>query len=254
VFISDNAIEDIVTYKLNHPEHLFVSANIINHPKLQTVHNAFMTQFPFAPDTHPVQHPGNNWRISNLPSSPVEYVRSMNEFPVPPDYKHRWLPMRNATIDDCPIREGIDCSGRPRWECATIAHYSFFQHLENRPPLFQRVLIVDSEKTYDFGVWDFHGTAYERWSINFFAAWGHEIIAARPVPEDDEQHFSADHPARIRKRPPHADPADSRLRRDRKCAGIPLLVLLAEGGWPPHRCPGTLPRNSTRTTGRFNYV
>ena len=45
-----------------------------------------------------------------------------------------------------------------------------------------------------------HGVGYERWSINFFVAWGHEFIAARPVPADDEQHFSANYPSQIRKR------------------------------------------------------
>ena len=62
------------------------------------------------------------------------------------------------------------------------------------------MVFLDNERIYDFGVWDFHGLAYDRWSINFFAAWGHEIIAARPVPEDDEQHFSANHPKYLRKR------------------------------------------------------
>jgi hypothetical protein len=56
---------------------------------------------------------------------------------------------------------------------------------------------------YDFGVWDIHGLAYDRWSVNFFAAWGHEIISARPIPEDDEQHLSATYPKSIKKRIPH---------------------------------------------------
>ena len=36
--------------------------------------------------------------------------------------------------------------------------------------------------------------------MNFFVAWGHEIIAARPFPPDDEQHLSVDVPKSIRKR------------------------------------------------------
>ena len=61
-------------------------------------------------------------------------------------------------------------------------------------------MILDNAKIYDFGVWDFHGIAYDRWSINFFAAYGHEIISARPIPEDDEQHLSSNYPKSIRKR------------------------------------------------------
>jgi hypothetical protein len=36
--------------------------------------------------------------------------------------------------------------------------------------------------------------------VNFFVAWGHEIIAARPFPEDDEKHLSVTYPQSIRKR------------------------------------------------------
>jgi hypothetical protein len=63
-----------------------------------------------------------------------------------------------------------------------------------------RRLTVDTEGAYDFGLWDYHGLEYDRWSVNFFVAWGHEIISARPFPEDDEQHLSADYPQSIRKR------------------------------------------------------
>jgi hypothetical protein len=71
----------------------------------------------------------------------------------------------------------------------------------NNVPLFPLAVVdVDSEGVYDFGVWDLHGLEYERWSVNFFVGWGHEIIAARPFPEDDEQHLSADYPQSIRKR------------------------------------------------------
>src|SRR5204863_2856763 len=92
---------------------------------------------------------------------------------------------------------------QPQWQCATIAHYSLFWHLETRPyPRLSRLMIGD-EHIYDFGIWDIHGVAYDRWSVNFFAAWGHEIIAARPIPPDDEQHLSADHPKAIRKRKPN---------------------------------------------------
>lgn len=59
---------------------------------------------------------------------------------------------------------------------------------------------LDSEKAYDFGVWDIHGIAYDRWSINFFVTWGRDIIAARPIAKDDEQHLSSNYPKSIRKR------------------------------------------------------
>ena len=133
MYIADNAIPDLVAYKLNHPEHLFVSANIINHPRLQNVHNAFMASIPFAPEHHPTHHT-TDWRISTLPTSQLEQVLNMGDWPEPPQYKHRWLPMRESTIDDCPIRDGLDCSHHSQWQCAAIAHYSLFHHLEQRTP------------------------------------------------------------------------------------------------------------------------
>lgn len=84
--------------------------------------------------------------------------------------------------------------------CSPLLHYALSVYVVC--VLRPRVLISDNEHLYDFGVWDIHGVSYDRWSINFFAAWGHEIIAARPFPEDDEQHLSADYPQSIRKRTP----------------------------------------------------
>jgi hypothetical protein len=189
-----------VEYKYNHPEHLYVSANIINHPRLQAVHNSIMTTRPFAPEFH-FTYETLDWRISPLPTSPIESVANVEEdWPEPPEYKHRWLPMRHANPDDTPLRNGLNCSNLPQWQCSTLAHYSFLQHLENgiRPSQVN----TDNSKQYDFGVWDLHGQQYKRWSINFFVAWGHEIIAARPFPEDDEQHLSVTYPKQIKKRNP----------------------------------------------------
>ena len=64
--------------------------------------------------------------------------------------------------------------------------------------------MIDETKMYDFGVWDFDGVDYPRWSINFFAAWGHELIAARPFPGDDEQHLAVEYPKTLRKRILHS--------------------------------------------------
>jgi hypothetical protein len=91
---------------------------------------------------------------------------------------------------------------------------------------------LDSEKAYDFGVWDIHGIAYDRWSINFFVTWGRDIIAARPIAKDDEQHLSSNYPKSIRKRtrPPHAPglKTDGRLCCGGECVGGTFFVLLAE--------------------------
>jgi hypothetical protein len=121
----------MVKYKLEHSEYLFVSANVVNHPRFQDIHNSHGAVIPFAPEQS-AAHQTNDWRISVLPSSPLKQVLTMDDWPAAPEYKHRWLPMRNGIVDDCPLRQGIECSGKPRWQCAVIAHYSLFQHLEDR--------------------------------------------------------------------------------------------------------------------------
>ena len=133
-----------------------MSANIVNHPRFQKLHNSYGASIPFAPDHTPINYT-REWRISSLPSSRVKEVLSMDVWPHPPEYKHRWLPMKEAILDDCPMRSGLDCWGQPQWQCATIAHYSLFWHLETRPyPRLSRLMIGD-EHIYDFGIWDING-------------------------------------------------------------------------------------------------
>ena len=136
VYIGENTIADLVEYKVTHPEHLFVSANIINHPRLQAIHNAKMTNHPFAPE-HVRRNltNGTDWRISHLPTSPIQNFSTIHDdWNPPPKYKHRWLPMRSANRDDTPLRDGLNCSGLPQWQCGVLAHYSFFQNLETGNP------------------------------------------------------------------------------------------------------------------------
>lgn len=134
VYIHDNTFSDMVQYKLNHPNHLFVSANVINSWRLTQLHNAFMCTLPFAPEYTPLEGETLDWRVSHRPfakrpSADMDDVEG--EFYKPPDYKHKWLPMPEGILDDTPIRNGInDCSDVDKWQCGVIAHYSLFKHLE----------------------------------------------------------------------------------------------------------------------------
>ena len=125
-----------------------------------------------------------------------------HDFYMPPDYKHRWLPMPGGILDDTPIRNGIDdCSGVNRWQCGVIAHYSLFEHLGKGTSLFiLKMFTADGGKCYDFGIYDLHHYAYDLWPINLFAAWGHELIAAGPIPSFDEDFLTSHYPKRIKKR------------------------------------------------------
>lgn len=89
-----------------------------------------MAPLPFAPGHRRIEDTVD-WRTSGLPTSDLKEVKDFGvDWPAPPDYKHQWLPMRNSTLEDTPIRDGHECSGLPRWQCGTIAHYSLFQRLE----------------------------------------------------------------------------------------------------------------------------
>ena len=112
----------MVQYKLNHPNHLFVSANVVNSWRLAQLHNAFMCTLPFAPDYTRLEGETLDWRVSEYPSAnrpspdmkePYDVERG---FYIPPEYKHKWLLMPEGILDDTPIRNGInDCSDISRW-------------------------------------------------------------------------------------------------------------------------------------------
>jgi hypothetical protein len=196
----------LVAYKLNHPEHLFVSANVINSWRLQDLHTAFMSTIPVAPDYRRLQNQRLDWRLSTAPFEPpkVQYESELlpqARLPTPPPYKHCWLPMRGATLEDTAIRDGLEnCSHVAKWQCAAIAHYSFFYRLEQSTILFSTQLIIDNGKSYDFGVYDLHYAEYNTWPINLFVGWGHEINSARPIGKRDEDQLSRDYPRQIGKR------------------------------------------------------
>ena len=109
--------------------------------------------------------------------------------------------MRGATLEDTAIRGGLEkCSDVDKWQCAAIAHYSFFYRLEQSTILFSTQLIIDNAKSYDFGVYDLHYAEYDPWPINLFAGWGHELTAARPIGKYDEDRLSMEYPRQIGKR------------------------------------------------------
>lgn len=59
---------------------------------------------------------------------------------------------------------------------------------------------VDGGKCYDFGTFDLHHYDYDFWPINIFAAWGHDLIAAQPIPPGDEDFLSGHYPRQMKKR------------------------------------------------------
>jgi hypothetical protein len=196
VFIEDGAVKSLVETRLNNPEPLLVSANVINHPLLTWVHYHLGALRPYLPELKQSQSPSDSpsWRASELPDwdGPKDFkIEPEIDFKAP--YKgHRWLPVRKerATTDHTPIEmTEYDPGGKTlkKWPVAAQEHYSFLEHLESDPGL----------KQYRFPLWD---VLYARSSINMIAFMGNDILDNLPIPNDDEWFFTTQLSAKLGRR------------------------------------------------------
>ncbi|KAF2455657.1 hypothetical protein BDY21DRAFT_69778 [Lineolata rhizophorae] len=193
VFFEDSTIPSLVQTKVEHPEYLTVSANIMNQPSLSWIHHHLGVVKPYMPELSPPETVPNatasRWRASELPTwSGPEDFRVGDHFKGP--FKgHRWLPMPEGTpIDDTPISTTTYDAFSPglwHWTIAAQEHYSFFEHLENNE-LFR----------YKFHKWDYN---YRRMGIQFIAIWGGDVIANKPIHRDDEYYFTEEVPKKLRR-------------------------------------------------------
>ncbi|MCJ1369199.1 hypothetical protein MMC20_000408 [Loxospora ochrophaea] len=180
VFFEDSAIRSIVRRKVENPELLLVSGNIVIQPAFSWVHHHFGAIHPYLPEitASGTDLDGNitiTWRTSELPfwMGPPDF--DIENFPAPRG--HRWLPLPDGTVNDqTPIwastYEAFGASLK-NWAIGAQQHYSFLENLE-KGELWR----------YKFDTWDF---LYDRFSINLFAISGDDIVAMGPLPEDDEE-------------------------------------------------------------------
>ncbi|KAI9218468.1 hypothetical protein BC828DRAFT_350410 [Blastocladiella britannica] len=148
VFIEDGAFEAMLEEKLRN-RFLFVSANVVNHPVLSTVHAQMAALVPYAPA---------NGRDPWIRGDPLR--RKHGAFGDGPDL---------AKFNDGACTWGS-------WKCAAVSHENFL-HDANAGQLDR----------YHFPVWDFH--AYDtavRWSINAFV-FNTDDILGKINSTDDEQ-------------------------------------------------------------------
>lgn len=144
VYISDGALEEMVAEKLRNRFWL-VSANVVNHPLLSPVHahrgalHAFIQENNY--DNLSV-HDSVEWRTKKtapvvVPWTP-EFVTERNDSIA--ENLHQWAPLVTdppatgvQTLAQQDMRFGYEpfdpCSLKS-WKCATVAHYSLFQNLE----------------------------------------------------------------------------------------------------------------------------
>lgn len=184
VYISDAAIPSLIREKQRRRCSL-VSANVINHAILSSVHEEIGAVRNFVPPKLNLQRKSNFTSEQSL--KPATHWRRADE--EKPMYH-----IRRAPQADCVWAS---------WECAAWMHESFLSRLAD-----------GTSCAYDFGWFGFHSEGFEfyskskkrflplhtsRWSINFFAFTSQNLEAADwdKLATDDEAELSYKVPSRI---------------------------------------------------------
>ncbi|KAJ5143058.1 uncharacterized protein N7515_001845 [Penicillium bovifimosum] len=173
LFLEDNTIPTIVKTKLQNPESLIVSANVINEAALTSLHSHPGTALPYLPELYHVEQPPRSesqlkpgWRASNLPRWQGPSNFKVNKGFEPPYKGHRWLLSPNAKSGQDPIAASIYTDTGPTlqdWTVGAQQHYSFLHHLEN-----------NDLARYKFPIWV---NPTESISENFGCFWGKDAAA-----------------------------------------------------------------------------
>lgn len=214
VFMADDTIPRIVSTKIEHPEYLVVSANMVNSPLMGWIHYHMGAIHPYLPELiNPEDVPLDllpdrekrppppkriNWRYTEHPhwSGPDDYLFDFMQ--EPPSMKHRWLRLpttpenRVSQLRRTPISEAeykTWGNSLQSWSIPAQQHYSF---LEN--------LLDDQLDLYQFSpkanAWV---TDYRRLSINMIAINSTEILSHLPMDTVDEEWLTVALPKKIGK-------------------------------------------------------
>ncbi|KAL8668499.1 MAG: hypothetical protein Q9168_006874 [Polycauliona sp. 1 TL-2023] len=214
MFIERGAIASLIAMKRAHPEHLLISTNTINSPRLAWLHSHLGAIHPFLPDPSPPPRPSLpslsssqpltknriNWRPSLLPpwpGNPLTY--RFPSHPPPPalgasEQKQRWLPLSspyNSSLTGTPasqLQYEDSTQGLRNWAIAAQQHYSFLLNHE-KGELWRHGKRDDGKES----LWRMQGA---RIQINLICLWGDDIVASLPVPADDEKYFTVELPKR----------------------------------------------------------
>jgi len=200
VWFADDAIPRIVTMKVNHPEYLLVSGNIINSPLMGWVHYHMGALHPYLPEFGVFEPPNSvldfsssnhkSWHYTDYPNwtGPVDWYFELDQDP--PYDGHRWLRLPDDNrIHGTPVAE-IEYktwgTGLKSWAIAAQEHYSFLENLQdNRLDLykFSKPWITD----------------YRRLSINFMTLWADEVLDNLPMDTVDEEWLTINLPRKLGK-------------------------------------------------------
>lgn len=210
VWMADDAIPKIVTTKIQHPEYLLVSANMINSPLMGWLHYRAGAVHPYLPEMSPQDdpattesHAGNVQRVSwkhidhPLWQGPDEFIFAHDQ--KPPREGHRWLRLPETAASTAQLRRTPVVNstydtwgtGLHSWAIAAQHHYSFLENLYNKD-LHLYKFAADAKPWM---------TDYDRLSINFIAINSTEILSHLPIPADvvDEEWLTVTLPRSIGK-------------------------------------------------------
>ncbi|KAJ5090438.1 hypothetical protein N7532_009122 [Penicillium argentinense] len=177
VYLEDHTIPTIVKTKMENPDTLMVSANVVNEGALASLHSHPGVALPYLPELYHVDQPSrsksqlsHDWRMSSLPSwrGPASF-RVRKGFKAPFE-GHRWLLPREPGTDRDPIAGSVYTETGPTlrdWTVAAQQHYSFLHHLE-----------LDDLNLYKFPLWV---NPTEPITTNFGCFWGNDVEALRDI-------------------------------------------------------------------------
>jgi hypothetical protein len=177
VYMEDHTIPTIVKTKLDSPDALMVSANVVNEGALASLHSHRGVSLPYLPELEHTSQPSrsksqleHDWRASSLPSwtGPQDF-KVRKDFK-PPFEGHRWLLPRESATDRDPIAGSVYTETGPSmsdWTVGAQQHYSFLHHLE-----------LDDLERYKFPLWV---DPTEPVTINFGCFWGRDVQGLREV-------------------------------------------------------------------------
>ncbi|KAL8858756.1 MAG: hypothetical protein Q9178_004673 [Gyalolechia marmorata] len=226
MFIENSAVASMIAMKVAHPcvgfggltlslpsqEHLLISSNTINSPRLAWLHSHLGAIHAFLPEVSvlaPSDNDNIDWRPSHLPRwdgnpSTFAFPRHPSR---PPTSQQRWLPVPspyNTSLKGTPaslLEYESTTEGLHNWAIAAQQHYSFLQNLERqelwRYGMSTKQNDLDSNKNKNNdnrSVWHMQGT---RIQINLIAIWGDDILDNLPVHADDERYLTMDLPAKL---------------------------------------------------------
>ncbi|KAJ5731068.1 uncharacterized protein N7483_005576 [Penicillium malachiteum] len=177
VFLEEHTIPIIVKTKLDHPDSLMVSANVVNEAALASLHSHPGVALPYLPELYHVKQPSrtksqlqNDWRTSSFPAwqGPASF-RVRKGFKAP-FQGHRWLLPTEPGSDRDPIASSVYTDTGPSlkdWTVAAQQHYSFLHNLE-----------WDRLSRYKFPIWV---DPIEPISDNFGCFWGNDASTLQRI-------------------------------------------------------------------------